>query len=121
MTSFFPNSLIDSIKKMILKNIFMIYIIMSIKIINIKIVPENNLIVNDKYFIIDNNKLCYGQYKTNYIGKENRFIFKNVIFINNKYSHTTNILSTTDQFLDKIVKLDLGLPTDIQRLIEEFY
>ena len=103
-------------------NIYLyLYIIMPIKIKNIKIVPENNLIVNDKYFIIDNNKLCYGQYKRNYVGKENRFIFKNVIFINGQFSHTTNLLSTTDQFLDKIFKIDLGLPKDIQRLIEEFY
>ena len=98
---------------------------MTIKMINIKIFPKNeiknNLIINDKYFIIDNNKLCYGQYLINYVGKEHRFIFKNVIFINDKYNHTTNLLSTTNDFLNKIIKLDLGLPKDIQRLIEEFY
>tara|TARA_B100002019_G_C21042004_1_gene484913 strand:+ start:43 stop:327 length:285 start_codon:yes stop_codon:yes gene_type:complete len=94
---------------------------MPIKIKNIKIIPYNNLILNDKYLIIDNNNLCYGQYRGNYIGKENRFIFKDVIFINSKYTHTTNILSTTDQFIDKVFKIDLGLPKDIQRLIEEFY
>lgn len=94
---------------------------MKIKMINMKIYPKNNLLINDKYFIIDNNQLCYGQYLQNFVGKENRFIFKDVIFINKKYKHATNILSTTDQFIKKIIKLDLGLPKDVQRLIEKFY
>jgi hypothetical protein len=96
---------------------------MTIKMITIKLLPKNkikdNLKVNNKYFILDNNKICYGKYVRNYIRKENRFIFENVYFI--KSDHTTNLLSTTDLFLSEIIKLDFGLPTDIQRLIEDFY
>ena len=96
-----------------------------IKFIEISLTPKkeikNRLIINNKYFIKDNNNLCYGKYILNVNRNENRFIFKDVYFINYKYNYVTHILSTTDSFLTKVLKLDLGLPIDLQKLIEQFY
>lgn len=90
--------------------------------IKIKTINNNflkNLEIGKKYYIFNENTLCYGKYIKNYIENENenRFIFQDVIYIKTNFS--TNILSTT--IIDKIILLDLGLPKYLQNEIEKFY